>query len=448
MEDAEPHLARPPLPGSTRVDVVIVGAGFTGLWTAYHLLRIQPGLKVAVLERETVGFGASGRNGSWCVPELNAGPGLLARRFGRGRALDLYRAMCDSVDEIGRTCEREVIGGFEKGGMMLVARGRGQLPALRSAHREYEEAGLGDAYRMLSTGEARGVLDVAELEGAIFSPNGASVHPGRLVVGLAAAVERLGGRIYEGTPVTAVVTGRQPAATTPFGKVSAEVVVPALEAYLTEMPDWHRSVLPIYSLIDLTEPLTEAQLDSVNWRQRLCVSSMRLTVDYLALTPDRRILVGGRGAPYHFGSAIEAGAEGHSLTHRGLREMFREWFPPLAGLSFTHSWGGVLAMPRDWIPQVRLDRRSGLGLAFGYTGHGVATSCLAGRTLAELVTDRQTERTSLPIVGHRSPSWEPEPLRWLGVRYVQSQLSRLDQRAAQGGRPPSGRTLAERLAAH
>ncbi len=448
VSDSPPGGPRTPLQGSRRADVVVVGGGFTGLWTAYHLLRLEPTAKVVVLERERVGFGASGRNGSWCVPELNAGPALLARHFGAARAAELHGAMRATVDEIGLFCSREGIEGYEKAGVLLVARGRGQLPALEATQLEWEQGGVSSPYQRIGADEAERKLAVHGLEGALYSPEGASVHPGKLLTGLAAAVERMGGEIYEGSGVTSLQAGTPATARTGLGEVTADLVVLGLEAYLTQLPGWHRAILPVYSLIELTEPLSETQLASVNWRRRICVSSMRLTVDYLALTPDRRILIGGRGAPYGYGSALSEDRERHPATHEGLRAMFREWFPDLAEVRFTHSWGGVLGMPRDWMPQVRLDRSRGLGIAYGYTGHGVATTHLLGRTLAELIAGRESERTQLPLVGHRSPPWEPEPLRWMAVRYVQRQLAGLDSRVARGGRPPSGRTVAERLAAH
>jgi glycine/D-amino acid oxidase-like deaminating enzyme len=448
MQDADPQGPRAELRGSRRADVVVVGGGFTGLWTAYHLLRLEPSARIVVLEQERVGFGASGRNGSWCVPELNAGPALLARKFGTERTAALHQAMRTTVDEIGRICSEEGIEGYEKAGVLLVARGQGQLPALEAAQREWELVGLRSPYELLSAAETRERLAVRQAEAALFSPDGASVHPGKLVTGVAAAVERLGGEIYEGSGVRGIDSGTPVTVRTPHGEVVADIAVLALEAYLTKLPGWHRALLPVYSLIELTEPLSEAQLATINWRARMCVSSMRLTVDYLALTPDRRILVGGRGAPYRYGSALSTALENHRATHQGLQAMFRQWFPDLSNVRFTHSWGGVLGMPRDWVPQVRLDHGQGLAVAYGYTGHGVATTHLLGRTLAELIAERPSERTELPLVGHESPRWEPEPLRWLAVRYVQQHLAGLDSRAARGGRPPTGRTIAERLAAH
>jgi glycine/D-amino acid oxidase-like deaminating enzyme len=440
---------RPALLGDREVDVGIVGAGFTGLWTAYELQRRDPSLKIAVLESEAAGFGASGRNGSWCVPELNAGLDLLSQRFGRERAIAVQRALNSTVEEVGRSLDAEGIdAAFDRSGVLLLARGPYQLPLLEEHLHSYQAAGMGEEYVWLDRAGARQRLDVAGVEAALYTPNGATLHPGRAVRGLAEAVERRGATIYEGTRVTKVTAGTPALIETRQGRVRAQVVVLALEAYLSQLPGYHRRVLPVYSLISLTECLTEQQLASVNWSARMCVASMRLTVDYLARTEDGRILVGGRGAPYEFGSRISSANEHHLATHATLQRNFGEWFPALKGVRFTHSWGGVLGMPRDWIPQIGFDRATGIAFAYGYTGHGVATANLAGRTLADLITGRETELTALPLVGHRSPSWEPEPLRWVGVRYVQGALARLDARGERTGRPIRGGALARRLAAH
>lgn len=449
LESVGPIIPRPPLPGDLEVDVAVVGAGFTGLWTAYELQRRDPNLRIAVLESEVAGFGASGRNGSWCVPELNAGLDLLSRRFGRDRAIAVQQALSASLEEVARSLAEEGIdAGFDRSGVLLLARGPYQLPLLKEHLKSYQTAGLADEYIWLDRSAVRERLDVAGVEAALYTPNGATLHPGRAVRGLADAVARRGAAIYEGTRVVRVTAGRPAVIETARGRVRAGVVVLALEAYLSQLRRFHRRVLPVYSLITLTEPLTEQQLASVNWSARMCVASMRLTVDYLARTEDGRILVGGRGAPYEFGSRITSANEHHAATHANLQQTFREWFPALRGVRFTHSWGGVLGMPRDWIPQFGFRRDQGLAFAYGYTGHGVAASNLAGRTLADLITGRDTELTELPLVGHRSPNWEPEPIRWLGVRYVQGALARLDARGARTGRPLRGGALARRLAAH
>jgi glycine/D-amino acid oxidase-like deaminating enzyme len=178
------------------------------------------------------------------------------------------------------------------------------------------------------------------------------------------------------------------------------------------------------------------------------VASSRYTVDYLSRTADGRILFGGRGAPYHYGSRVEDEYDLHEPTHEMLRRTAREWFPALENARFTHAWGGPLAMPRDWMPTMSYDPAEGIATARGYTGQGVATANLSGRTLADLILGRDTDVTHLPTVNHKPRLWEPEPLRWLGARYVQRGLMRADDRAERTGEPPTGKTLAERLGKH
>jgi len=242
--------------------------------------------------------------------------------------------------------------------------------------------------------------------------------------------------------------GQRGTATTPTGTVRAETVVLACEAWLSQLPGRHRDLMPVYSLIVLTEPLSDAAWEELGWDGHELLSSHRYTVDYLSRTIDGRILFGGRGAPYHFGSRISPAYDRHGPTHDLLRDQLRTWFPSLTGVRFSHAWGGPLGMPRDWMPTFHLDADSGIGGAYGYTGQGVATSNLAGRVLADLIVTGETEHADLPMVGHRSRRWEPEPLRWLGARYLQRALTRLDARTASSGRPPTGRTLAERLLRH
>lgn len=444
---------RPPLDGSADVDVAILGAGYTGLWTAYELLRRDPGLKVTILEREIAGFGASGRNGGWCVAGLQASWANLEQRFGRSGMTAIEDAVDSGVDEIGRVCAEEGIdAGYVKSGSLVVARGPSQVPAMDAHWAALEAAGRADHYRRLDAAEANEMVRIEGSRGGIFGTQYASMHPGRLVRGLARAVERRGGVIHERTAVTDVQPGSgggrvRPALRTARGEVRASTVVLAGEAWLTQLPKLHRQLLPTYSLIVLTEPLTDAQWAEIGWRNRECVASYRMSIDYLTRTQDGRILFGGRGAPYRFGSRIEPEYDRDERTHARLRRMVEAWFPGLAGIRFTHAWGGPLGFPRDWLPTFSHDPQTGIASGRGYTGHGVATANLAGRVLADLITGARTELSALPLVNHRSPDWEPEPLRWLGVRFAQESLLRLDAKAERTGVPPSGKSLAERLAA-
>jgi glycine/D-amino acid oxidase-like deaminating enzyme len=269
-----------------------------------------------------------------------------------------------------------------------------------------------DELRLLDAEETRERLAATEVLGGTFTPDCAAIHPARLVRGLARAVERRGGRIYECTRVREL---RPRAALTDHGVVSADVVLRATEGYTVSLAGHERAVVPVYSLVVATEPLPESVWEQVGLRNRETFTDQRHLLIYGQRTADGRLVFGGRGAPYHFGSAIRPGFDREERVFASLRHTLGKLFPALTGVRFTHAWGGALGVPRDWIASVGLDRDTGLGWAGGYVGDGVGTTNLAGRTLRDLVLHRDTELTRLPWVGHRSRHWEPEPLRWLGV---------------------------------
>jgi glycine/D-amino acid oxidase-like deaminating enzyme len=287
---------------------------------------------------------------------------------------------------------------------------------------------------------------VTDVQGGLYTPDGASLHPAQLVRGLARAVEARGGTIYEQTPVTGFKVG---SLITPGGELRAKrAIVLAAETYLTRLPRLHRALLPVYSLISLTEPLTAAQWSQIGWQDGESVASTRNTVVYLTKTSVGRILFGSRGAPYAFGSKITDEQDVHEATVQMIRRSLLEWFPSLAGIRFTHSWGGPVGMPRDWMPAVRFDASSRTGSIMGYTGQGVSTSNLCGRLLAGLITNSRTGLEMLPLAQRRSPNWEIEPLRWLVVRYMQGAFLRIDE-AAEKVRPrPLDARIAEYLGRH
>ena len=452
MDDTGPIQPRPALPGDRDVDVAVLGAGLTGLWTATELLRRRPGLQVAVIEAETAGFGGSGRNGSWCVAGLGATVGGLARRFGDATARQVTRLLRDTVDEVGRVCAEEGLdAGFHKGGVLRVARGTHELPAVRAAWDLRVRLGLSAGCAVLDADELQARVRVNRGVGAFADAHGATVHPMRLVRGLADLLERRGGTLWEQTRVTEVQPGagrRRPRLRTAAGDVTAGVVVLAGEAWLAQLAGMRRHVLPLYSMIVLTDPLPGERWESIRWHGREALSSHRLSVDYLARTADNRILLGGRGAPYHLGSRIRPGFDRHRPTHDLLRAQLRDWFPQLGAVGFSHQWGGPVAMPRDWLPTFSFDPRSGLAAAYGYTGQGVAAANLAGRVLADAITGAGEHWAGLPMVRPAPRRWEPEPLRWLAVRYLQGALGRIDARAARSGRPPAKLSAVQRLARH
>lgn len=449
-DSADDLTPRPPLRRPQDYDVAILGAGYSGLWTAYYLLQRDPSLRVAVLEAEIAGFGGSGRNGGWCnATMMGLSVGGLVRRFGKKDACAILESLRGRVDEIGSVCERERIDAcYRKSGVIRLARGRHELPALKAQWGALEEVGLTKGVQRLSRKEVFERVKVARAEGGIFDPNVAWIHPGRLVRGLARAVERRGAVIYERTKVTRIHPGASPEFETPYGNVKAGVLVLAGEAYLTKLPSMRRRLIPLYSLVVLTQPLNPAQWDAIGWRNGEGLSSSRLSVDYVSKSHDGRILFGGRGAPYHYACRIRREYDYDEGIHNMLRNLLRDWFPTLQDIDFEYAWGGPLGMPRDWTPNIYYDRVQNVAGAYGYTGQGVAPSNLAGNILADLITGADTRKSRLPIVGHRSRPWEPEPLRWTAIRYMQSALLKLDARGERTGKPPTGRSLAERVTRH
>ncbi len=440
---------RPALHGSVDVDVAILGAGYTGLWTAYYLLEHAPSLKIAVLEAEIAGFGASGRNGAWCTSGFPLGLSSLEQRYGRDAAIAVQRAMWDAVDEVGARAEREGIDiDWRKGGGLRLARGRHQLPAIEDSWATYTAFGVADQFELLDQRQTAERVHVAGALGSIYTPHTATIQPAKLVRGLAQAVEKRGATIYEQTRVTDFTTGAWPALHTETGHARAKTIVLAGEAYMSQLDKTHRDVLPAYSLITLTEPISDADWQQIGWDAHECVSSVAHQVNYLSRTTDGRIMFGGRGAPYHFGSAIRDEYDRHEPTHRMLQDGVREWFPMLRDIEFTHSWGGALGWSRDYMPTMRYDPRENLAMAGAYTGTGVATANLSGRVLADQILGRDTDLTRLPMTSHELQQWEIEPFRFAGVRAVQRGFARIDEKAERTGVAPDGRSLAELLARH
>ena len=429
---------RAPLAGEVEVDVAILGGGFSGLWTAYHLLRKDPSLEVLVVEREICGYGASGRNGGWCSPRFPVDPGALIKRFGAARARETILAQQRIVEEIGRTLQEEDIEAeFRATGVLSLARSAEQMNGLAATLSTYESLGLDQGNKLLGASEARERIHATSLHGALQSRHGANIHPGKLVRGLARTVEKLGAVICEGTEATAVRPAPDAAIITRNGTVRArKAVVAANEAYLTGLPGYRRTLLPMSSMIVLTAPLSESQWAEIGWQGGESVSSQVHTKNYLTRTSDGRILYGSRGASYLFGSAMPENAIRDEPVFEWMRGCVREWWPQLADLPFTHAWGGYLGVPRDWLPTVGFDRDTRIATLHGYTGRGVSTSALCAKLLAGLIGGWASGLETLPVHRPRAPRWEIEPFRWIGVRYVQNAFTRIDEaESAQRKRP-------------
>lgn len=422
------------LSGDIDVDVAIVGGGYTGLWTAYYLLRRRPDLRVAVLERFVVGFGASGRNGGWASAIFPTSLRRMARDSSREAARSMQIEMNATVRELADVVAHEGIDcDLAYNGYVSMARNEAQIHHGKSDIKDWRDWNFGDDHiRWMEADEIREKVNATNVLGGTFTPHCAVVHPAKLVTGLARVVRARGASIYEDTTVTDIAPGR---VTTNRGVVRAKHIVRALEGYTATLPGARRDLVPMYSLMLATEPLSDAQLSAIGMKERLSFTDKRHLRIYGQLTADNRIAFGGRGAPYHFGSDIKPEFDHDPRVHRMLQDILEDLFPALGGIRYTHFWGGALGIPRDWYPSLNYDRTTGIGTAGGYVGDGVATSNLAGRTMADQILGEQTSRTALPWVGRRSQRWEPEPLRWLGVNAVTQLFAFSDKLEARTGRP-------------
>jgi glycine/D-amino acid oxidase-like deaminating enzyme len=418
------------MPGSASADVAIVGAGYTGLWTAYYLLVADPSLRVALVEQEIAGFGASGRNGGWCSALFPVSASRLASEHGRDAAVAQYRAMRDSVAEVVRVAATERIeADAALGGTVVLAR---TDPQLRRARAEVDEAReFGVDMELLDAESARRRLAATSVVGGTYTPHCAAIHPAKLARGLADVVEARGASIYEQTRASAIEPG---VVHTERGTLRADVVVRATEGYTPRLAGQRRAIAPVYSLIIATEPLPPATWDEIGLAQRETFADYRHLIIYGQRTADGRMVFGGRGAPYHFGSRIDASYDRVPAVFAALQRTLGELFPVLRDVEITHRWGGPLGVARDWHASVGLDRITGLAWAGGYVGDGVSTTNLAGRTLADLILRNDSPLVGLPWVGHRSPSWEPEPLRWLGANAGLRAMTWADAAEARNGR--------------
>jgi len=425
-----------PLPGPIEADVAIVGAGYTGLWTAYYLARAMPSLRIVVLEREIAGFGASGRNGGW-VSGFFSGPArVYERERGAGDAPyeALQRAMLDTVDEVAAVLsEHQIEADFVKGGHLGVAIGAAQAQHARDEIAAARGHGVGDAdLSALSAEQLAPRLRVAGASGATFSPHVARVHPVKLLTGLAEVVRRLGVDIHEGTPVSEI---RPHEAITPFGTVRARWIVRATEGYTAGLHGLKRALVPMNSSMIVTEPLPPSVWEEIGWAGNEVVSDSAHVYAYLQRTADGRIAIGGRGVPYRFASRTDGPGETATATIESLRAKLASMFPAAASAPIDHAWSGVLGVPRDWCMSVDADPRTGIAWAGGYVGEGVAAANLAGRTLRDLILGERTHLTALPWVGRAPSRWEPEPLRWPAIHGVYSLYRTADRIERRTGRP-------------
>ncbi|PKH43580.1 Glycine/D-amino acid oxidase [Nocardioides alpinus] len=403
------------LVGDARCDVVIVGGGLTGLWTAFSLHEADPTLDIRVVEAEFAGFGASGRNGGWLSSELPGSATAYAEVAGAEGVERMRTAVRDTVDEVIAVAAREGIeADIVRSGVLYVARSAAQAERLAGE---------------LDAAQVQRRIRVAGAVAGRYDPDCARVHPARLVSGVARIVRERGVRIHEDTRAVSVTPG---AVVTEHGTVRAPVVLRCLEGFTAGLAGHRREWLPMNSAIIATEPLTAAQWDAIGWSGEELLGDEAHAYCYAQRTADGRIAIGGRGVPYRFGSRTDVEGRTQDRTVASLRSTLTSLFPSLGGIGIDHAWCGVLGVPRDWSASVAFDPATGLGHAGGYVGSGLTATHLAGRTLRDLVLGHDTDLTRLPWTNHRVRRWEPEPLRWAGVHALYRLYRAADHREDAG----------------
>lgn len=380
-------------------DVVIVGGGFSGLWTAHHLKIGNPSLKIAVLEKNQVGSGASGRNGGWASALYPIDDSQLRKKFSAEAVHELHQHLKKTIDDISLFVTTEDIDcAFHKGGSLIIARNEAQFRRLGS-HVE-------EGYVRLDARETNQRIRMQGALGSVYTPNCAALNPAALVVGLAHSLQRRGVSIFENTAGEMALDN---SVSVEGAKISSNFVVRAIEAY----QEGTRDQVPIYSLMIASEPLPSEVLEEIGIENRETFAEASHLVTYAQRTADGRLAIGGRGAPYTWGSRRNDASEHHRRDHERLRKMARDWFPILNKFEFNHSWGGAVGVTRDWAPYVRTtDKYGEMG---GYAGDGVAFSFLAAGAMADLILSKDSSRAHLPFVQWKNPRWEPEPFRWIGI---------------------------------
>ncbi|HEY1974434.1 MAG TPA: FAD-dependent oxidoreductase [Pseudonocardia sp.] len=421
----------PALVGDERCDLLVIGGGYCGLWTALLAKERNPGRDVVLLESHEIGWAASGRNGGFVSASLTHGLNNGLRRW-PDELSTLLRLGQQNLDEIEASLRRYNIDcEWERTGELDVAIQPHQVAQLRAQCRTAEQ--LGANWEFLEADAIRAKVNSPTYLAAVWDRTGvAMVHPAKLAWGLRAACLRLGVRIYERSPATELTTERTGSSVrTPYGRVRASRVALATNAFRPLVPRLRHYVIPVYDHVLVTEPLSAEQLASIGWRERQGVADASNLFHYYRLTADNRIIWGGYDVIYHFRSALRAELDQRPATFGTLAGHFFRTFPSLEGVRFSHSWGGAIDTCSRFAAFFGTLSEGRVGYALGYTGLGVAATRFGAQVMLDLIDRQPTERTALRMVRETPLPYPPEPLRWVGARLTCRSMARAD---AHGGR--------------
>jgi glycine/D-amino acid oxidase-like deaminating enzyme len=430
LEEAGPVEPTRALAGDTTADVVVVGGGYLGMWTAWQLTQLAPGADVVLLEASICGHGPSGRNGGFCETLWGELP-TLREHAGDERALAVCRASEDAVQGIGVWCDQHGVDAWYQAAPMLrVATASSQVGSWDRLVEACRAVGAADEVVPLSAEEVRGRCDSRLFLGGARYRTNATVHPARLALGLRSKLLEAGVRLHERTPVTDV--SRQAVATTPHGRVRANAAVLAVNASTASFPGYRRSLAVASSHIILTEPVPEV-LDELGWTGGEAIVDSRTLVHYTRTTRDGRIAFGWGGGAMGLSGRPASRLELDPEVVERTRKSLARFFPQLRDREVTHAWGGPIDVSPTHLPI--FGSRDRVHHGFGFTGNGVGPSYLGGEILARLALDRRDDRTQLALVEPQPKRFPPEPFRYVGGSLIRRALIAKDAAEDAGRRP-------------
>jgi glycine/D-amino acid oxidase-like deaminating enzyme len=422
LDDPARPEPRPRLTGEARCDLAVVGGGYSGLWTALLAKQADPDLEVVLVEAETIGWAASGRNGGFCSASLTHGAANGRERFADEFAT-LQRLGADNLTGLQADVERHGIEcHLEPTGELSVATEPHQVTWLREA------ADLGEGEFLDAVAVRQEVASPTYLAGLWDRHGTLMVHPAKLAWGLADAAERLGAHIFEGTLVRGIESdGDHVALATRQGRVTARRVALGTNVFPSLIRRVRPYVVPVYDYALVTEPLTADQLGDIGWRHRQGIGDTADQFHYYRLTPDNRILFGGYDAIYHYGRKIAPELDQRPATFALLARHFYETFPQLDGIRFTHKWGGAVDLCSRFCAFFGTAYDGRVAYATGYTGLGVGATRFGAQVMLDLLDGQQTERTATAMVRSKPLPFPPEPLAWLGIQATRRAIAAADR---------------------
>ncbi|MFC9537689.1 NAD(P)/FAD-dependent oxidoreductase [Streptomyces sp. NPDC056975] len=433
LDDPGRPEARPALTGDERCDLLVVGGGYSGLWTALLAKERDPGRDVVLLEGQEVGWAASGRNGGFCAASLTHGVANgLARWPGEiGKLEELGNRNLDAIEDA--VARYSIDCDFERTGELDVATEPHQVTELREFHQELTEAGLAGGTELLDADATREQVDSPTFLGALYDRRGvAMLHPAKLAWGLKQACLDLGVRIHEHTPALELSSsGAGTAVRTPYGRVFAQHVALGTNVFPSLVKRVRSYTVPVYDYALMTEPLTDEQLASIGWKNRQGLGDSANQFHYFRLSADNRILWGGYDAIYPYGGRVRAEYDHRPETYAKLAGQFFTCFPQLEGVRFSHAWGGAIDTCSRFSAFFGTAHKGRVAYAAGYTGLGVGATRFGADVMLDLLSGERTERTELEMVRTKPLPFPPEPFAYTGIALTKWSLARADDN---GGR--------------